>query len=57
VCAKLVPQPIFHEVDSIEGSFILNGTQHLDSGNSNQFDEFQEFMVEYGRCKNFVPKL
>jgi hypothetical protein len=56
-CAKLLLQPILHEVDYIGGSFILNTTQHLDSGNTNQFDEFQKLMVEYGRFRNFVPKL
>jgi len=56
VCAKLVPQPIFHEIDYIGSSFILNRTQHLDGDNTNQFDEFRKFMVEYGRCRNFAPK-
>jgi hypothetical protein len=56
VCAKFLPQPIFHEVDYIGGLLILNTTQHLDSGNTNQFDEVQKLMVKYGRSRNFVSK-
>jgi hypothetical protein len=44
-------------MDCIKCAFILNKTKHLECCNFNQFDKFQDFVVENGIGKNLTPNL
>ncbi len=53
---ELVSQPIFHEIDGVEHSFILNNIKHLERNDLEQLNVFKKFMLEDVKSGNFLPK-